>query len=201
MKQICETCPRFLRLMRACPQSTLLASVAPLNLAANAVFGLASISAELLLLWLVLQLSLQRNFRNWAVFLLYCGAQFVALVAKELVRHPRPLESCNPGFGLPSNHVCAVAAVATFALLERTPVPQSPASQPRLPRGRAAAWLLFLALLMLSRVQLKYHSTAQVVAGAVLGAAIALLYPLALRLLRVERVLAHCGLLERLKAG
>jgi membrane-associated phospholipid phosphatase len=180
--------------MRACP---VLGPTPLTSPTANAFYILSSVFADLLFVYFLYSLWVQRSFRAWAYFLLYCGVQCLSLILKEIIRSPRPFGSCNHGYGMPSNHVSSVASVLSFWAVESLWINSQPINPKQLNMWKPLVAFLYLTLLMVSRVQLKYHTASQVSAGAILGGVIGVVYPYATRLIRLESWLGWLNLIPK----
>ncbi len=104
---------------------------------------------------------------------------------KVIIRAPRPEPPCLPSFGMPSGHAQFAFGVLTYVVLEGThwythlcrhhyrcgwhlELPH-----PIWTALLVATWAVFVAI---SRVVLGYHTTAQVVVGALVGVAFTLTF-------------------------
>ena len=95
-------------------------------------------------------------------------AYVAASVLKRVLREPRPPNALRADFGMPSAHAAAALALALLLPLST----QLPLAVRRVLQLGAFA---IAALVAVSRVYLRYHSSAQVAAGALLGAVVAVL--------------------------
>jgi dolichyldiphosphatase len=107
-----------------------------------------------------------------------CCAIFTTLVAKvlkRLIKQPRPDSTTRKTtYGMPSSHSSAISFFTAY--LQCVVLVSPPALPTMLLTAGSVSLFLFSLAVIWSRVQLGHHTQAQVIAGTLLGACMAVMF-------------------------